>query len=120
MHVSPWRQIQRNNFIHWEALADFLELTDEQRQSISRKSRFPLNLPLRLAEKIAKQTLDDPLLKQFLPHVDENQLHPDFKSDPVQDVSFRTAPKLLKKYEGRALLLCTGACAMHCRFCFRQ
>ena len=27
---------------------------------------------------------------------------------------------LLQKYDGRALLLLTGACAIHCRYCFRR
>ena len=27
---------------------------------------------------------------------------------------------LIKKYKGRALFITTSACAMHCRFCFRQ
>jgi EF-P beta-lysylation protein EpmB len=30
------------------------------------------------------------------------------------------APGLLHKYHGRALLITTGACAVHCRYCFRR
>ena len=30
------------------------------------------------------------------------------------------APGLLTKYQGRALLVATGACAVHCRYCFRR
>ena len=26
----------------------------------------------------------------------------------------------MRKYEGRVLLVCTSACAMHCRYCFWQ
>ncbi len=29
-------------------------------------------------------------------------------------------PGLLQKYQGRALLMTTGACAVHCRYCFRR
>lgn len=29
-------------------------------------------------------------------------------------------PGLLHKYQGRALLVTTGACAVHCRYCFRR
>ena len=43
-----------------------------------------------------------------------------FALDPVKDQSFRKEKKLLQKYKGRSLLLATSACAMHCRFCFRQ
>ncbi len=31
-----------------------------------------------------------------------------------------TRPGLLRKYRGRALLISTGACAVHCRYCFRR
>jgi EF-P beta-lysylation protein EpmB len=52
--------------------------------------------------------------------VQELQVHSDFVLDPVCDVAFQQEGKLLRKYEGRVLLLCTSACAMHCRYCFRQ
>lgn len=115
-----WRQILRTNFTQWEKLADYLELNEIQRNSILPKSRFPLNLPLRLAQKIPKGTLDDPILRQFLPTNQENQTVTSFVKDPVGDSICRREPKLLHKYEGRVLLVCTSACAMHCRYCFRQ
>ncbi len=117
---AAWKLILRKNFTHWEKLADFLELTSEQRKQIIKKSHFPLNLPLRLAEKIKKGTLTDPILKQFLPDVQEELKTPGFVVDPVGDSGCREAPKLLHKYQGRVLLVTTSACAMHCRYCFRQ
>ncbi len=115
-----WRQVLKNNFTNWEKLADFLELTPSQREVVLKNPRFILNLPLRLAEKIPKQTLDDPILKQFLPHQMEKEKKIGFRLDPTEDQSFLKSSKLLQKYEGRALLVTTSACAMHCRFCFRQ
>lgn len=115
-----WRQIQRQNFTRIDPLADFLELSDGQRQQLLTKPRFVLNLPLRLAKKIAKGTLEDPILRQFVPLQDEMVRTPDFLEDPVGDKLFRLESKLLSKYEGRVLLVCTSACAMHCRYCFRQ
>jgi EF-P beta-lysylation protein EpmB len=115
-----WKQILRSNFTRWEALADFLELNPQQRKIILQKPRFPLNLPLRLAEKIVKGTLDDPILRQFLPSIEEEKKHPLFLIDPVGDQACRPKSKLLHKYQGRVLLVCTSACAMHCRYCFRQ
>jgi EF-P beta-lysylation protein EpmB len=115
-----WRQILRTNFTQWQKLADFLELSEEQRAEIKCKPQFILNLPFRLAKKIKKGTLEDPLLKQFLPTIQENKESPEYRADPINDGSFCRTPKLLQKYEGRALLLCTSACAMHCRYCFRQ
>jgi EF-P beta-lysylation protein EpmB len=118
--IPLWRQIQRGNFTQWEQLADFLHLDLLQRESILKNSKFSLNIPKRLAEKIVKGTLEDPILLQFLPTVKELSIQPNFIVDPVNDSNVRTSPKLLQKYPGRALLLCTSACAMHCRYCFRQ
>lgn len=115
-----WRKRLRTNFTNWEKLADFLELSVSQRELILKKSRFPLNFPYRLAEKVAKGTLEDPILKQFMPFVEEQQANFGFVHDPVGDSACRRSPKLLHKYEGRVLLVCTSACAMHCRYCFRQ
>ena len=115
-----WRQIQRKNLTNVVTLADFLQLNTTQRQQLLERPRFPLNLPLRLAEKIAKGTLDDPILRQFLPLQEELHSAPNFNTDPVGDCSARQAPRLLHKYHGRALLVTTSACAMHCRYCFRQ
>lgn len=115
-----WRQILKANFTNWKELADFLHLNALQREYILKKSAFPLNLPRRIADKIKKETLDDPLLKQFLPTLKENEISSEFPPDPVKDHYFQKTPKLLKKYQGRVLLVCTSACAMHCRYCFRQ
>jgi EF-P beta-lysylation protein EpmB len=120
MPAVRWKDILRQNFTSWEKLADYLQLDEEKRCQILKKNRFPLNLPMRLAQKIEKNHLADPLLKQFLPTLEESIFSPGFTKDPVEDQSFRSEKKLLQKYEGRALLLCTSACAMHCRYCFRK
>ncbi len=120
MHAPLWREIQRENFTSIEKLADFLLLDGEQRAAIIEKKDFPLNLPLRLASKITKQTLDDPILRQFLPTKEEFEKREGFSEDPVGDCHAALLPMYVKKYQGRALLIVTNACAMHCRFCFRQ
>jgi EF-P beta-lysylation protein EpmB len=40
--------------------------------------------------------------------------------DPVGDLAAQRLPGLLQKYTGRVLLVTTGACAIHCRYCFRR
>lgn len=117
---NKWRQIQRQNFTSWQKLADFLQLDESQRQVILQNPRFILNLPYRLAKKIKKGCMDDPILKQFLPTQPENVKSDGFVSDPVGDQVSRIETKLLHKYKGRVLLVATGACVMHCRYCFRQ
>lgn len=102
-------------------MLDYLELhVEEGQRRILTSPSFALNLPLRLAQKMKKGDWKDPLLLQFLPLQSELNDHALFVSDPVLDINFKKTPKLLHKYSGRALLLCTSACAMHCRYCFRQ
>jgi EF-P beta-lysylation protein EpmB len=115
-----WRQIQKDNFTSIQKLSDFLELTQENRALLSPSPHFVLNLPVRLAQKMNKNDLNDPLVRQFVPLIYETHFTPGFVADPVCDKSFLKGKKLLHKYEGRALWLATSACAMHCRYCFRQ
>lgn len=117
---SDWRLLLRENFTHLDKLADYLELTASQKERLAARPRFALNIPKRLAAKMTKGSLSDPLLLQFVPLNEELSTADDFVGDPVGDAQFRCAPKLLHKYNGRALLLVTSACAMHCRYCFRQ
>lgn len=118
--MESWQAILRTNFTRMEALCDFLELSSEDRKALSLKNRFVLNVPYRLAEKMAKGTLNDPLLRQFVPLIEETGVHDGFIEEPVSDTRFAKSEKLIQKYEGRSLIISTSACAMHCRYCFRQ
>lgn len=62
----------------------------------------------------------DPLLLQVLALEQEGLETPGYVTDPVGDLEALTHPGLLQKYAGRALLIPTEACAVHCRYCFRR
>lgn len=62
----------------------------------------------------------DPLLRQVLPVAAEEEVSPGFLADPVGDAAASLQPGLLQKYAGRVLMVVTGACAIHCRYCFRR
>jgi L-lysine 2,3-aminomutase len=62
----------------------------------------------------------DPLLRQVLPLGEESADVAGFVADPVGDLAATRQPGLLQKYAGRVLLLATGACAVHCCYCFRR
>ena len=119
MSISTWRQIQRENYTDWKKLLSDLELSQDK-SIVLEKSKFTLNIPKRIVEKMVKGNWSDPLLLQFLPTQEELKTSSLFILDPVADGNARKTPKLLHKYHGRALLVCTSACAMHCRYCFRQ
>jgi EF-P beta-lysylation protein EpmB len=63
---------------------------------------------------------DDPLLRQVLITPEEELDDAGFVSDPVGDRDALAADGVLHKYEGRALVISTGACGIHCRYCFRK
>jgi EF-P beta-lysylation protein EpmB len=117
---TGWRKIQRQNFTDCKKLLAFLEFDEKNSEQVLLRSKFPLNVPLRLAKKMAKNSLQDPLVRQFLPLKEEEVITPNFCDDPVKDRDFRKGNRLLHKYTGRALLLTTAACVMNCRFCFRR
>ena len=78
---------------------------------------FKTKIPKRFIELASTIHLDDPLMKQVLPDVRELSGGNDL--DPVNE--HRLVNKgLIRKYKGRALLIVTEACPMHCRYCFRR
>lgn len=81
---------------------------------------FPMLVPRPYLERIVPGNPRDPLLLQVWPAAAEGKQTPGFHCDPVGDGAARLAPGLLHKYHGRALLIATGACAVHCRYCFRR
>jgi EF-P beta-lysylation protein EpmB len=81
---------------------------------------FPLRVPLAYIARMRRGDPADPLLRQVLPVRAETLPVPGFVEDPLQESAARAVPGLLHKYQGRALLVTTGACAVHCRYCFRR
>ena len=81
---------------------------------------FALRVPRSYVARMRYGDPADPLLLQVLPLAAELEQTQGFVSDPVGDMERRAAPGLLHKYHGRALLIATGACAVHCRYCFRR
>jgi len=82
--------------------------------------QFPLRVPRGFVARMRRGDPRDPLLLQVLPLVAELDEVPGYRADPVGDLAARAGPGLLHKYSGRALLVTTGACAIHCRYCFRR
>ena len=62
----------------------------------------------------------DPLLRQVLPIAAEDDAVAGFTTDPVGELGRPAVDSVLHKYHGRALVFVTGACAIHCRYCFRR
>lgn len=83
-------------------------------------AQFPLRVPRGFVARMRHGDPNDPLLRQVLPIVDETRIVPGFGLDAVGDGAARAAEGVIRKYRGRALLIATGSCAVHCRYCFRR
>lgn len=82
--------------------------------------QFRLLVPATYLQQMEKGNWYDPLLQQVLPLGVEQQAIEGFIHDPVGDAHAMVSEGVLHKYHGRVLLVTTGACAIHCRYCFRQ
>jgi L-lysine 2,3-aminomutase len=81
---------------------------------------FRLRVPRGYVARMRRGDPSDPLLRQVLPLDAELESVAGFASDPLDEASAVSTPGLLRKYHGRALLMTTGSCAIHCRYCFRR
>jgi len=81
---------------------------------------FPVRVPRGFVRRMRHGDPADPLLRQVLPLAAEFAEVPGFVADPVGDAHSTRTAGLLQKYRGRALLITTAACAVHCRYCFRR
>ena len=102
-------------------LCRLLELPEEFQHRASAAARgFGLFVPRTFLTRIRRGDPADPLLLQVLPSEAETLATEGFTPDPVDDHSATIKPGLLGKYAGRVLIVATGACAVHCRYCFRR
>ena len=103
-------------------LLEALKLCPEQLLSgaFLASEQFKLRVPRAFVGKMTVGDPLDPLLLQVLPHHLELEDYPDFVTDPLGEEQANQQPGVLHKYKSRFLLTLTGACAVHCRYCFRR
>lgn len=102
-------------------LLQLLQLVPEQvPQAMLSGADFALRVPRYYVGLMRRGDPCDPLLAQVLPSQREQQPVAGFVSDPVGDMAASRDHGILEKYQGRALMVTTGACAVHCRYCFRR
>jgi EF-P beta-lysylation protein EpmB len=119
--LSDWQAELADSFINPLDLLAFLEIDAIDIPAMREASRrFPFRVTRSYANRMIKRDPADPLLRQVLPLGAELADHAGFVADPVGDLPAVSTPGVLHKYRGRVLLIATGACAIHCRYCFRR
>ncbi|WP_445115590.1 EF-P beta-lysylation protein EpmB [Acinetobacter sp. WZC-1] len=99
-----------------------LQLSPDQLLSgaLLASEQFRLRVPHAFVSRMVPGNPLDPLLLQVLPHHLELEEHEGFVTDPLAEEAASQLPGVLHKYTSRFLLTLTGACAVHCRYCFRR
>lgn len=118
---ATWKRELRRAIRRPDQLIDTLDLDPELLPAAHAAARsFRLLVPQGFAALMKRSDPNDPLLRQVLPRAEEQTNPPGFCVDPLGERAALRAPGLLQKYPGRALLLVSDACAIHCRYCFRR
>lgn len=119
--TPPWQTLLSQAITDPEELFRLLDLPlDRLPASLRADREFRLRVPRGFAARMRKGDFNDPLLRQVLPLAAESAQVPGFSHDPLDELNAMPVPGLLHKYQGRILLTATGACAVHCRYCFRR
>lgn len=119
--IKTWRQAIKNAIRDGDELCRILNVNkDLAGVSADAAVSFPVFAPWEFIRRMTLGDPRDPLLRQVLATADEEQSPPGFADDPVGDEVATLSPGLIRKYRSRALLITTGACAIHCRYCFRR
>jgi EF-P beta-lysylation protein EpmB len=116
-----WQEAAKDAVRDPVELCQLLDLPAGHAAAAARAARdFPLFVPRSYLARIERGNVRDPLLRQVLPLDEELVAREGFQIDPVGDRQAELSPGLLHKYHSRVLMVTTGACAVHCRYCFRR
>ena len=119
--TPSWQQEIADSFSRPDELLTFLHIPESEFPGpIDSASSFPFKVTRSYARKMRQGDSSDPLLQQVMPLTQENNRTAGYVADPVGDMKAAMLPGLIHKYRGRVLLVTTGACAIHCRYCFRR
>jgi EF-P beta-lysylation protein EpmB len=121
LETAQWQRDLAEAFSDPVALLAFLDIAPAALEGLDLGSQpFPLRVTRHFASLMGQGDPHDPLLLQVLPTLAEREKPPGYRRDPVGDLDAVLETGLLQKYSGRALAVVTGACAVHCRYCFRR
>ena len=118
--AAPWQRELAQAVTDPLELCRLLDLDPQLALGASAAGQFRLRVPRGFVRRMRRGDPSDPLLLQVLPGLQELIAQDGFSADPLAERAAMRAPGLLHKYFGRALLITTGACAIHCRYCFRR
>ncbi len=94
-----------------------MEITDGMREA---ERRFPMAVTPHYASLVRRPDFSDPIFAQCVPSPGELVSAPWASRDPLGEEPALVAPRLIRRYPDRAVLLADSICACYCRHCFRK
>ena len=121
IHASDaWQRAMRDGIATVQELLEIVQVDANRIAAMQPTAgEFPLRVPRSYAARMREGDPADPLLLQVLPLHAERMDVSGFEFDPLRETDVANRG-VLKKYRGRALLVTTPACPVHCRYCFRR
>jgi EF-P beta-lysylation protein EpmB len=120
--TQSWQELLKSAITEPRHLARILDIEIETELDIAAADTiaFPLLVPWPYLARIKRGDREDPLLLQVLPQAAETIAVTGYELDPLQELAQSPISGLIQKYHSRVLVVATGACGIHCRYCFRR
>ncbi len=82
--------------------------------------RYAIAVSNSVKQLINRSDPADPIARQFLPSLNELELRPEERADPIGDAAHSPLEGVVHRYPDRVLLKIVSVCPVYCRFCFRR
>lgn len=115
---SAWQQEMKQAIRSSLGLCEFLKIPPTAINV--EENDFPVFVPRSFAARMNPGDPADPLLLQVIAQSQESLPIEGYEKDPNGEATAVLAAGVLRKYSSRALMITSGACAVHCRYCFRR
>ena len=115
---SAWQQEMKQAIRSSLGLCEFLKIPPIAINV--EENDFPVFVPRSFAARMNPGDPADPLLLQVIAQSQESLPIEGYEKDPNGEATAVLAAGVLRKYSSRALMITSGACAVHCRYCFRR
>jgi lysine 2,3-aminomutase len=117
---NDWRWQLSHRVNDLEEIEQILNLTDDEREGLSAKDKFRVDITPYFISLIDPDDPADPIRRQVIPLGREQQAFTAMMEDSLAEDRHSPVPGLVHRYPDRVLMLVTTQCASYCRYCTRS
>ena len=117
---NDWRWQLSHRVNDLEEIEQILNLTDDEREGLSAKDKFRVDITPYFISLIDPNDPNDPIRRQVIPLGREQQAFTAMMEDSLAEDRHSPVPGLVHRYPDRVLMLVTTQCASYCRYCTRS